>query len=192
MAFDIEGPQKALDKKSQQIWNAEKELEGLKEKYPAALKAYQENAARARMDGIQTEKPAELTAIEARVKELEEFLPAAKAVLHKDKQAFANKAGEYLFKKQEVLAAEVEAKLKPAYDAVAAALIDLAEVIGKSQTFDLLNPGEHARFIRERLIAACLPELGLRKKAELLKSMAEQVSSGKGANFSSQAAYFQD
>jgi len=194
MAFDTEGPQKALDEMFGQIDAAEKELAALKQQHPRHATEHAENAARAKMKGRPCEKPPALVTMEARMQELEEFLPNAKEVLRKDQWQFAQAAAAYLETKRAKLAPEAEAKLQIAYGKVAVAIEELAGIVGAYEARGILLPGDHSRWIMERLEKIKLQELGLRQQVTILESTIKSIlgTKGRGRCLASHAAYFQD
>ena len=196
MAFDIEGPRKGFSEMTRRIDTWEKELAALKLAHPRHAQQHAENAARAKMKGGECEKPTALVEMEVRIEELEEFLPNAREVLRKDQLKFAQEAAAYLRTKRDALVTDAEAKRQAAYDKVAAALEELAGVIGVYQARDVLQPGEHSRWIRERLDKLKLPEAGLDQQATALeytiKSIAESQGRGCGQTVAARAALFRD
>lgn len=196
MGFEIEGPAQDLREKAKYIEAAEKELAALKQEHPCYAQEHAENAARAKMKGAKCEKPAALVTMEARMQELEEFLPTAREILRKDQAKFAQAAAAYLRTKLDKQQADAKAKLEVAYGKVAMAIEELAGIVGAEQARDVLMGGQHSHWIRERLQKVKLPDSGLLQQAMMLesamKNIAESQGRGAGGAITSRAALFAD
>lgn len=199
MSFDLQSRLEALRAEKAKLAQLERELAMLKQQHRDVAAAFAQEQGRAALEGRRPRQPAQLAALEKNLAGLEAALPNARAVLLEDQRVFKSAALAALRDRHAVELPAVRARLEQAYGGVAAAIANLADIIGAGAARDILSSGEHVQPIRERLQRTALPDAGLLHRTEHIAQVlrrlldaspaeAEAVASANAALFAGETA----